>query len=255
MALDEYLWDEEEHQKRVKEKDAAVFYNRTQVDFERGLVMGTKAKTDIPITIDNPKGAGKPTLLAGKEIWVHMRDYAKTETWRDVGFCKYLKERGIDIHPQTITNWRFSNRRGFRDKVDFFIRDVKLQKMLETAIENQKEVLEISLEDGLSDPRVLAIRQKATEHILDTLGAEMFSREKEKSTEDKAEQMIRMRLMLQKLIGETDKPVVYDAITTTNSGISSGNVQDSGGGTADTDPEPVRDLRADLQKASQTSES
>ena len=251
--LDEKLWDAEAEEK----KKALLEKKSKKRDFFDQLRRGD-LKTDHLATRENPAGAGRPSILAREDVWKIIHEQVLESGFKPSIIQERLKDQlEIDVSVQTIMNWKVKNVRGVKEKVAIYEREHQLKKMLDTALENQSEVLGISFEDGLKDPRLLAIRQKATEQVLETLGAEYFSKEKEKTAEDKAEQMLRMRLMLQKLIGATDtlpEPEIYDTFATTNAGIGEGDVQNRDGGSSDPNAQPVYDLRTHLQEAAQTSE-
>jgi hypothetical protein len=218
-------------------------------NFDLVLKKGTEVKTDIMPSKSNRYGGGQPTILAQPGVWEIIRETILENGYNSRLISENLNAQGIKVGEGVVRRWKKDNRRDFRMKIAIFERERALKQMLDKAMENQIEVLNITLEEGINDPRVLAIRQKATEQVLETLGSEYFVREKEKAPEDKAEQMIRMRLMLQRLIDPSAK--VYDITATTDARLSEGDVQDSGGEPTDPDTRAMYDLRADLQKAVQ----
>lgn len=247
MALDKSLFDEEDSLLRIEENRRRVLYNRKQNLPVYAINRGYEAKTDIPVTETNPNGAGKPTLLGRRELWEFLHAFVLDNGWNATQFAKQIsQELNIKVNPNMVYRWKKDNRRGFKDKLDIFLREHQLKRMFDTAMKNEIEVLDITIDEGIRKPKLLAIRQKATEHVLDTLGREFFSKEPDKSPQDKQEQMLRMRTMLQKLTKE-DTPALYeknpfDTFATPTEGVGEFDVQDAWGRRLDNDPQPVHRL-------------
>jgi hypothetical protein len=210
------VYDEEAMERKRRACEESLKKKRHWID---QIEKGTEPKNLQLPTKTNPKAAGSPSLLDRKDIWEVIHEHILEYGYNKEVLTQALKEAGFNVKKTTVQNWHKGDVRDFRKKIKLLKQQYQLGKMLKTAIENEEEVLGITFEEAMQNPKILAVRQKATEHVLDTLGKEHFNKEPSKTKDDKNEQMLRMRLMLQKLSGETpqiEEPVIYDidSITT-----------------------------------------
>lgn len=194
------------------------------------------AKNSTAVTVSNPNGAGAPTVLS-EETFNTIRDIILQEGLN----LDHISAR-LGVAQSTLRTWKSTNYKGYADKVLTY----ELERQLKTALKNHQEDLDLPIEAGIEDPRLLALRQKATQFTLETLGKELFSKE-QKTPLDQVEQGLNIQRLLQEIANdskhEQDSKASLDA------------VQGRERGSTDADTEAIRDIRADILQALQSGKS
>lgn len=181
-------------------------------------------KSKTPRTAKNPKGAGGISVLDDDTFPV-IKHLVLRE---GVNFCKIAEILGVA--ERTVESWKYTNYKGFADK----LLNYELERQLKTALKNHQEDLDLPLVDGIEDPRLLVIRQKATHMTLETLGKEWFGKDV-KDNGDQVQYLLDMRSRLQLIASNDEQPE-------TNPTVSDDSIQGRDWAADQVNSKTVRDI-------------